>query len=88
MARKAGVVVEVFSVGFGPELFGWTAKSGTRWRLSAIPLGGYVKMRGDEDPASTPSGGGPKSLVVLVGQACSGVLRLLQLGPLLILSLG
>jgi len=58
VARKAGVVVEVFSIGFGPELFGWTAKSGTRWRLSAIPLGGYVKMRGDEDPASTPSARG------------------------------
>lgn len=56
MARKAGVVVEVFSVGFGPEIFGWTSKdTGTRWRIAAIPLGGYVKMRGDEDPASTPS---------------------------------
>ena len=55
VARKAGVVVEVFSIGFGPEIFGWTAKTGTRWRLAAIPLGGYVKMRGDEDAASTPS---------------------------------
>ena len=55
VARKAGVVVDVFSIGFGPEIYGWTAKSGTRWRLSAIPLGGYVKMRGDDDAASTPS---------------------------------
>ena len=55
VARKAGVVVDVFSIGFGPEIYGWTAKSGTRWRLSAIPLGGYVKMRGDNDAASTPS---------------------------------
>ncbi len=55
VARRAGVVVDVFSIGFGPEIYGWTAKSGTRWRLSMIPLGGYVKMRGDEDPASTPS---------------------------------
>ena len=55
VARKAGVVVDVFSIGFGPELYGWTAKSGTRWRLSAIPLGGYVKMRGDDNAASTPS---------------------------------
>ena len=54
VARKAGVIVEVFSVGFGPEIFGWTAKTGTRWRIAAIPLGGYVKMRGDEDAASTP----------------------------------
>ena len=55
VARKAGVIVDVFSVGFGPEIYGWTAKTGTRWRSAAIPLGGYVKMRGDEDPASTPS---------------------------------
>ena len=55
VARKAGVVVEVFSIGFGPELFGWTAKNGTRWRLSAIPLGGYVKMRGDQNAASIAS---------------------------------
>jgi len=55
VARKAGVVVEVFSIGFGPEIYGWTAKTGTRWRISAIPLGGYVKMRGDDDVASTPS---------------------------------
>jgi regulator of sigma E protease len=58
VARKAGVVVEVFSIGFGPEIYGWTAKTGTRWRLSAIPLGGYVKMRGDDDAASTPSAAG------------------------------
>ena len=58
VARKAGVVVEVFSIGFGPEIYGWTAKTGTRWRISAIPLGGYVKMRGDDDAASTPSEAG------------------------------
>ena len=55
VARKAGVIVDVFSIGFGPEIYGWTAQSGTRWRLSAIPLGGYVKMRGDDDAASTAS---------------------------------
>ena len=53
IARRNGVRVEVFSIGFGPELFGWTAKSGTRWKFSAIPLGGYVKMFGDSDVAST-----------------------------------
>ncbi len=53
VARRAGVRVEVFSIGFGRELFGWTARSGTRWKFSAIPLGGYVKMFGDADPAST-----------------------------------
>lgn len=49
VARRAGVRVEVFSVGFGPELFGWTDKDGTRWKISAIPLGGYVKMFGEAD---------------------------------------
>jgi regulator of sigma E protease len=58
VARKAGVVVDVFSIGFGPEIYGWTAKTGTRWRISAIPLGGYVKMRGDDDAASIPSADG------------------------------
>lgn len=52
VARRAGVKVEVFSIGFGREIFGWTDKSGTRWRFSLIPLGGYVKMFGDMNPAS------------------------------------
>ena len=46
VARKNGVRVEVFSIGFGTELFGWTDRSGTRWRISLVPLGGYVKMFG------------------------------------------
>ncbi|HEX6120798.1 MAG TPA: RIP metalloprotease RseP [Dongiaceae bacterium] len=46
VARWCGVRVEVFSIGFGPELFGWTDSHGTRWKISAIPLGGYVKMFG------------------------------------------
>jgi regulator of sigma E protease len=54
VARWCGVKIETFSIGFGPELFGWYDKSGTRWRVSALPLGGYVKMFGDADPASTP----------------------------------
>ncbi|WP_028794587.1 RIP metalloprotease RseP [Thalassobaculum salexigens] len=52
VARRNGVRVEAFAIGFGPELFGWNAKSGTRWKVCAIPLGGYVKMFGDADPAS------------------------------------
>ncbi|MFN3225979.1 MAG: RIP metalloprotease RseP, partial [Hyphomicrobiales bacterium] len=43
-----------FSVGFGPEILGATDKHGTRWKLSAIPLGGYVKFSGDENAASVP----------------------------------
>ena len=53
IARRNNVRVEVFSIGFGPELFGWFDKSGTRWRVSAIPLGGYVKMFGMADEAET-----------------------------------
>ncbi len=54
VARWNGVRVEVFSIGFGKELFGWTDKVGTRWKFSLIPLGGYVKMYGDQDAASSP----------------------------------
>ena len=48
-ARKYGVGVTAFSVGFGRELFGWTDKHGTRWKFSAIPFGGYVKFFGDHN---------------------------------------
>jgi regulator of sigma E protease len=56
VARRNGVKIEVFSIGFGPELFGWFDRAGTRWKLSAVPLGGYVKMYGDADASSLPSG--------------------------------
>ena len=46
-AKKTGVGVEAFSIGFGPELFGYTDKDNTRWKFSLIPLGGYVKMKGE-----------------------------------------
>ncbi|MBI37385.1 MAG: RIP metalloprotease RseP [Alphaproteobacteria bacterium] len=52
VARKNGVRVEVFSVGFGKEIFGWTDRVGTRWKFSLIPLGGYVKMFGQSDIGS------------------------------------
>ncbi len=54
VARWVGVKVDVFSIGFGPELFGWTDRQKTRWKVSLVPLGGYVKMFGDANPASTP----------------------------------
>ena len=54
VARWCGVKVVVFSVGFGPELLGFTDRHGTRWKLAAIPLGGYVKFFGDENAASVP----------------------------------
>src|SRR5436305_5395180 len=52
IARRNGVKIEVFSIGFGPEIFGWWDRAGTRWKFSAIPLGGYVKMFGDSDASS------------------------------------
>ncbi len=55
VARKNGVKVDVFSIGFGKELFGWTDKLGTRWRVSLLPLGGYVKFVGDADASSARS---------------------------------
>src|SRR5471030_3170080 len=55
VARRNGVRIEVFSIGFGPEIFGWHDRAGTRWKFSAVPLGGYVKMYGDADASSLPS---------------------------------
>lgn len=52
VARLCGVKIDSFSIGFGKELFGVTDKHGTRWKFSLVPLGGYVKMFGDVDPAS------------------------------------
>lgn len=54
VARWCGVRVLVFSIGFGPELFGFNDRRGTRWKISAVPLGGYVKFLGDENAASVP----------------------------------
>jgi regulator of sigma E protease len=54
VARFHGIRVLVFSIGFGPELVGFFDRHGTRWKISAIPLGGYVKFFGDENEASAP----------------------------------
>src|SRR6201981_1442870 len=54
VARWCGVRVLVFSIGFGPELIGFNDRHGTRWKISAIPLGGFVKFFGDENAASVP----------------------------------
>ena len=55
VARLFKVPAEVFSIGFGRELIGWTDKQGTRWKIAWLPLGGYVKFVGDMGPASTPA---------------------------------
>ena len=57
IARLCGIRVLVFSIGFGPELLGFNNLKGTRWKISAIPLGGYVKFFGDENEASVPDAG-------------------------------
>lgn len=54
VARACGVRIETFSIGFGPEIFGWNDRTGTRWKIAWIPLGGYVKFFGDTNAASVP----------------------------------
>ena len=56
VARRNGVRVEVFSIGFGPEVTGWTNEAGTRWKIGLIPLGGYVKMFGEDDSREDDQG--------------------------------
>jgi regulator of sigma E protease len=55
IARLFGIPTEAFSIGFGHELFGWTDKQGTRWKVAWLPLGGFVKFVGDMSPASNPA---------------------------------
>jgi regulator of sigma E protease len=54
VARWNGIAIQAFSIGFGPELVGFNDRRGTRWKLSAIPLGGYVRFVGDMNAASMP----------------------------------
>ena len=54
VARWNGVKIDAFSVGFGPEMFGFNDSHGTRWKVCAVPLGGYVKFAGDANAASVP----------------------------------
>src|SRR5436305_9096719 len=78
VARWAGVKVLTFSLGFGPELFGFNDRHGTRWKLSAIPLGGYVKFFGDESEASTPS---TEKLAAMTADERSGSFHHKKVGP-------
>jgi regulator of sigma E protease len=55
VGRWCGVKAETFSIGFGREILGWTDRRGTRWKVGWLPLGGYVRFKGDMNPASTPS---------------------------------
>ncbi len=64
VGRWCGIRATAFSVGFGPELIGFTDKRGTRWKISAVPLGGYVKFFGDEDVSSKPDSDGLSGLTL------------------------
>jgi len=57
VGRWCGVRIEAFSLGFGPEVFGWVDRRGTRWRVALVPLGGYVRFAGDANAASVPDVG-------------------------------
>lgn len=59
VARRNNVRIEVFSIGFGPEIYGWTNAAGTRWKIGAFPLGGYVKMFGETDSPADAEGARP-----------------------------
>jgi regulator of sigma E protease len=60
VARWNGVAIQAFSIGFGRELVGWNDKHGTRWKISAIPLGGYVRFAGDMNASSVPDPEAPE----------------------------
>ncbi|MBO0905110.1 RIP metalloprotease RseP [Jiella sonneratiae] len=62
IGRLCGIKALTFSVGFGPEIAGFTDRRGTRWKLAAIPLGGYVKFLGDENAASVPDRGAVEAM--------------------------
>jgi regulator of sigma E protease len=78
VARWAGVKVLTFSLGFGPELIGFNDRHNTRWKISAIPLGGYVKFFGDESEASTPS---TEALTRMTAEEREGSFHHKKVGP-------
>src|SRR5947209_9219997 len=79
VARWAGVRVLTFSLGFGPELAGFNDRHGTRWKISAIPLGGYVKFFGDESEASTPASA--ETLASMTEEERAGSFHHKKVGP-------
>src|SRR3954463_7221163 len=78
IARWCGVRVLTFSIGFGPELFGFNDRHGTRWKVSAIPLGGYVKFFGDDTEASTPA---TETLSSMTAEERAGSFHHKKVGP-------
>ncbi|MSP81585.1 MAG: RIP metalloprotease RseP [Alphaproteobacteria bacterium] len=87
VARGNGVRVEVFSIGFGPELRGWTDRAGTRWKISLLPLGGYVKMFGEQEQQANPDAFhskrvGQRAAIVVAGPAANFLFAIVLLAVL------
>jgi len=82
VGRLFGVKAESFSVGFGKELAGFTDRQGTRWKLSALPLGGYVQFKGDMNPASIPDPHAPVEAGSFQGAALWKRALIVAAGPL------
>jgi regulator of sigma E protease len=88
VGRRCGVKIEAFSLGFGPELYARVDKLGTRWRLAAFPLGGYVKFYGDVNAASAPDLAGLEAMSpgerarTLTGQPLRNRAAIVAAGPI------
>jgi regulator of sigma E protease len=88
IARRCGVRILAFSIGFGPELVGFNDRRGTRWKIAAIPLGGYVKFFGDDSAASTPDNAqiaamsATEKSVSFVGQSVAKRAAIVVAGPM------
>src|SRR5271156_1186740 len=86
VGRWCGVKIDAFSLGFGPELWARVDSRGTRWRIGALPLGGYVKFHGDANVASVPDGAEAapsvnRSLTTLAGQPLRNRAAIVAAGP-------
>ena len=84
VGRWRGVKIDAFSLGFGPELFARVDSRGTRWRVGALPLGGYVKFYGDVNPASVDRASGAASVdrsLTLSGQPLASRAAIVLAGP-------
>lgn len=87
VGRWCGVKIDAFSLGFGPEIFGFTDRYGTRWRFAAYPLGGYVKFHGDANGASAPDSEGVARMseaerrLTLPGQPIANRAAIVAAGP-------
>jgi regulator of sigma E protease len=88
VARWCGVKIDAFSLGFGPEIYARIDKRGTRWRLAAIPAGGYVKFHGDANASSAPDNDGMAAMtpqeqaLTLAGQPLANRAAIVAAGPL------